>query len=53
MGGGVEGGSGGGVGLRGVRVDVIEELKFLGKFQKENWGGSGGGGGRVVGGGSG
>ena len=29
-GGGVEGGSGDGVGLRGgVRVDVIEELKFL------------------------
>ena len=25
------GGSGGGVGFGGVRVDVIEELKFLGK----------------------
>ena len=38
-GGGVEGGSGGGVGLRGgVRVDVIEELKFLGKLKKK-WGG--------------
>ena len=31
-----QGGSGeGGVGW-GVRVDVIEELKFLGKFTKEN-----------------
>ena len=31
----------------GVRVDVNEELKFLGKFQKKNWGGGvvmGGGG---------
>ena len=37
-GGGVEGGSGGGVRLRGVRVDVIEELKFLGKFKRKNWG---------------
>ena len=40
---------GGGVGLRGggVRVDVIEELKFLGKFKKKMGGvgvGSGGGG---------
>ena len=26
-------GGGGGVGLRGVRVDVNEELKFLGKFK--------------------
>ena len=26
---------GGGVGGRGVRVDVIEELKFLGKFKKK------------------
>ena len=37
-------GGGGG----GVRVDVNEELKFLGKFQKKNWGGGrfwGGGGG--------
>ena len=30
------------VGLRGVRVDVIEELKFLGKFKKKNVGGGGG-----------
>ena len=45
-GGGVEGSSGGGVGLRGVvRVDVIEELNFLGKFKKKNWGGGSGGGG--------
>ena len=31
----------------GVRVDVNEELKFLGKFKKKNWGwgGPGGGGG--------
>ena len=29
----------------GVRVDVIEELKFLGKFTQKNWGwGSGGSG---------
>ena len=38
---------GGGGGDRfegGVRVDVIEELKFLGKFEnKRNWGGGGGG----------
>ena len=41
MGGG--GGSGGGVGLKGmgVRVDVIEELKFWGKFTKKNRGGGG------------
>ena len=26
----------------GVRVDVIEELKFLGKFTKKNQGGGGG-----------
>ena len=38
-GGGVEGGSRGGVRLRGVRVDMIEELKFLGKFKKKNGGG--------------
>ena len=37
-----------------VKVDVNEELKFLGKFKKKNWGGSReGGGGRVWGGGSG
>ena len=36
-------------------MDVIEELKFLGKFIKKNWGGSGGlvRGGRVGGGGQG
>ena len=38
-GGGVRGG---GFGLGGgVRVDVIEELKFLGKFTKKNSGGGG------------
>ena len=49
------GGGGGGVGFGGVRVDVIEELKYLGKFTKKNWGGGlgGGGWGRVGGGGSG
>ena len=26
-------------------MDLIEELKFLGKFKKKNWGGSGWGGG--------
>ena len=36
-----------GVGL-GVRVDVIEELKFLGKFTKNSGGGGGGGGGGGV-----
>ena len=43
------GGGGGGVGW-GVRVDVIEELKFLGKFPKKLGVGEGGwvgGGGRV------
>ena len=51
-GGGVEGGSGGGVGLRGgggVRVDVIEQLKFWGKFKKKNGGGGGWGVGLVGG----
>ena len=37
---------GGGLGGRGrvgvVRVDVIEELKFLGKFKKKKLGGGGG-----------
>ena len=33
----------------GLRVDVIEELKFLGKFKKKNWGGGGGGVGLVGG----
>ena len=42
------GGGGGLVGCQvgGVRVDVFEELKFLGKFKKKNiffWGGGGGG----------
>ena len=36
-------GSGGGSGWWGVRVDVNEELKFLGKFKKKNRGGRGGG----------
>ena len=36
------GGEGGGVGLGGgVRVDVIEELKFSGKFTKKIGGGEG------------
>ena len=50
------GGSGGGRDRVGwVRVDVNEELKFLGKFTKKKSGGRGreGGGGRVVGGGGG
>ena len=50
---GVRGGKGEGEGW-GVKVDVIEELKFLGKFtQKKSGGGgvgSGGGGGVRVGG---
>ena len=46
------GGGGEGVGLV-VRVDVIEELKFLGKFTKNWWGGRGGRLGRVGGGGGG
>ena len=54
-GGGVGSGGGGGR-LGGVRVDVNEELKFLGKFKKKIWGGgvrgvgSGGAGCRVGGG---
>ena len=49
----------GGVRLGGVRVDVNEELKFLGKLKKKIWGGgvrgvgSGGGAGCRVGGGDG
>ena len=36
-------GGGRGIGLGGgVRVDVIQELKFLGKFTKKKWGGGGG-----------
>ena len=34
----------------GVRVDVNEELKFLCKFKKKNWGGGGSGGGMGGGG---
>ena len=51
-GGGLMGVRGGGVGSRGVRVDVIEELKFLGKFKKKMGGGERGGwvGGRGQGG---
>ena len=48
---------GGGVrseeGRGGVRVDEIEELKFLGKFTKKNFGGGGGGVGSGPGGGGG
>ena len=39
-------GGGGGSAWGGVRVDVNEELKFLGKFKKKNfffWGGGSGG----------
>ena len=43
-------GGGGGSGW-GVRVDVNEELKFLGKFTKKIGGGGGGGGGFGFGGG--
>ena len=42
-------GSGGGVGLGGVRVDVNEELKFLGKFTQKKSVGVGSGGGQVGG----
>ena len=35
----------------GVRVDVNEELKFLGKLRKKKFGGGSGAGCRVVGGG--
>ena len=38
----------GGIRLGGVRVDVNEELKFLGKFTKKNRGGGGGGSGGGV-----
>ena len=37
--GGVSGRGGRLGGGGGVRVDVNEELKFLGKFKKKNWGG--------------
>ena len=48
IGGGGSGGRGSDLGGGGVRVDVNEELKFLGKFKKK-LGGSRGGGGRVGG----
>ena len=44
-GGGRVGVGGGGGRVGGVRVDVNEELKFLGKLKKKNRGGGGGGGG--------
>ena len=50
--GGGEGGRGQ-VGGGGVRVDVIEELKFLGKFTKNKIGRGGRGGGGLVWGGQG
>ena len=50
MGGGGSGGGRGRVGGLGVRVDVNEELKFLGKFTKKFGGGSGWGGGSGGGG---
>ena len=46
-------GSGGGGRLGGVRVDVNEELKFLGKFKKKKIFFFGGGQGGWVGGGAG
>ena len=49
---GVGGGEGGSVGGGGVRVDVIEELKFWENSQKKKFGGGEGGGGRVGGVGS-
>ena len=55
-GGGVGGGGGlGGGRVWGVRVDVIEELKFWGKFTKKKFffGGGGGGSGWWGGGGGG
>ena len=42
-------GGGSGWGGGGVRVDVNEELKFLGKFKKKIGGDVGSGGGRVGG----
>ena len=39
LGGGVRGGGRGWVGGGGVRVDVIKELKFLGKFTQKKMGG--------------
>ena len=51
MGGGRGCRVGGGGRLGGVRVDVNEELKFLGKFKKKIFFGGGGSGGWVGGGG--
>ena len=52
--GGGGGGSGGRCRVGGVRVDVIEEMKFLGKFTIKKMGGGGSrGGGLGRGGGSG
>ena len=45
------GGRFGGGGVRVVRVDVNEELKFLGKFKQKFMGGGGSGGGVESGGG--
>ena len=42
-------GGGGGGRVGGIRVDVDEELKFLGKLKKKSGWGSGGGVGLVVG----
>ena len=50
-GGGVRSGGGGGGWVWGVRVDVNEELKFLGKFTKKFWWGVRWGGGGQAGGG--
>ena len=50
LGGGVRG-EGSAWGGGGVRVDVNEELKFLGKFKKKIGGGGGVGGFRLGGGG--
>ena len=53
LGGGRGSWGGGGLGFwGGVRIDVNEELKFLLKYKKKNWGGGGGyGGGAGWGGG--
>ena len=54
LGGGLGGGVGGRDRVGRVRVDMIEELKFLGKFKKKKKIGGGGGGlGRGGGGGGG
>ena len=41
-GGGVEGGSGGGVGLRGVQGGCDRRIELFGKIQKKKLGGGGG-----------